>query len=501
MGKASRALAVVGAVVAAWWLLGVVPGVGVATVLCVMSSAVVLGAAVGRALDTARECVRDRDRDSGRDRARERDRDSRRDRRASAPGTSGRTTPQPPWEDSAGQTPRPAGPALKLAVSLMAAHCLFYYGLALEEELGGTWQVRVPYGSVASPIAATCVLALGILAVVCARRWLRRTSRPLRLRAKVACVACAAIWLTATLAVSAWLLLVALFDYDGTERVLQVGGAAAIGVEPASAGGGSASDGVGPEATSGGPAAAGVGSVSDDAVAALLATTRPAPTYLAVDWAGYQPDESRTLYYRAFDPFLMESWPSARTFDHVGTPAASSQGEADGHDGASAQGGDGRQDVAGGQDGAGEQGEGDAGAAADAAAGSDSAAASAADAAAIAPPSDVFLSEENQMLAVCRYVEDAGVVPEMDALAFGANAKGELYASLGTATELVSGDAVTVEYRLYGNGEKTGADGAPAEEYVLQRLYPHGESVTELVGFYLVVPETLRVTDERRTSW
>jgi hypothetical protein len=113
----------------------------------------------------------------------------------------------------------------------------------------------------------------------------------------------------------------------------------------------------------------------------------------------------------------------------------------------------------------------------------------------------VFLSEENQMLAVCRYVEDAGVVPEMDALAFGANAKGELYASLGTATELVSGDAVTVEYRLYGNGEKTGADGAPAEEYVLQRLYPHGESVTELVGFYLVVPETLRVTDERRTSW
>lgn len=424
-GMTARVLTAAGVIVAAWWLLGVVPGVGVATVLCVLSSAVVLGAGVGRALDKARE--RFRDRDSARDRKRDCD------RRPSASWAPGRATPPSPWEDRAGQTPRPAGPALTLAVSLMTAHCLFYYGLALEEELGGTWQVRVPYGSVASPVAAACVLALGILAVICARRWLRRTRRPLRLRAKVACTTCAAIWLTATLAVSGWLLLLALFGYDGTERVLQVGYATATGAEPASA----------------------------DAIAALLAPTRPAPTYLAVDWAGYQPDESHTLYYRAFDPFLMEGWPSSRVFDDESVPAPSGQGEAGGQDGADAGAGSG----------------------------------------ATVPPSDAFLSEENQMLAVCRYVEDAGIVPEMDALAFGANAKGELYASLGTATELVSGDAVTVEYRLYGNGEKVGADGAPAEEYVLQRLYPHGESDAELVGFYLVDPGTLRVTDEHRTSW
>ena len=93
------------------------------------------------------------------------------------------------------------------------------------------------------------------------------------------------------------------------------------------------------------------------------------------------------------------------------------------------------------------------------------------------------------------------LVPKMDALAFGRNAKGELYASLGTATEELDGAPVTVEYRLYDNGETTDPASATAEELVLQKVYPHGESDAQLVGFYLVDCSTLAVIDEHRTTW
>lgn len=361
------------------------------------------------------------------------------------------------------------------AVSLMLAHCLFYYGLDLGINSGSGWSLRIPYATVASPLAAVFALVLAVMAAV----WLFRRGRRDRLATtttRVQSILGGVSVVTLALVAACGTLLSAAFGYDGTERVLRTGV---------------------PDALAGGTVAGGSDSGAHGAPWPLGQRTYD---YLAVDWAGFDPDESRTAYYRASDPFLMEPWELAQAYDTAcgGQTGASGSGDSaatgsagDESDAALSTGdpsdGDGVESLSptdssdGGDNGTAASG-GDMG---------DSSSAS----------SDDPLGTQNQMLAVARYLDDQGIVPKMDALAFGRNAKGELYASLGTATEELDGAPVTVEYRLYDNGETTDSAGVPAEELVLQKVYLHGESDAQLVGFYLVDRSTLAVTDEHRTTW
>lgn len=370
---------------------------------------------------------------------------------------------------------RHAHPLGVATVSLMLAHCLFYYGLDLGIDSVSGWSLRIPYATVASPLAAVFVLALAVMAAVWLFRRVRRdrlATTTTRVQSILGGVAVVLLGLVAACGT----LLSASFGYDGTERVLRTGV---------------------PDVLAGGAVAGGSDSRAHGAPWPLGQRTYD---YLAVDWADYDPDESRTAYYRASDPFLMEPWELAQAYDTARGGQTGASGSTDSAATGSAGGesdaalspsdpsdGDGVESLSptdssdGGDNGTAASG-GDMG---------DSSSAS----------SDDPLGTQNQMLAVAHYLDDQGIVPKMDALAFGRNAKGELYASLGTATEELDGAPVTVEYRLYDNGEKTDPAGATAEELVLQKVYPHGESNTQLVGFYLVDRSTLAVTDEHRTTW
>lgn len=270
-------------------------------------------------------------------------------------------------------------------------------------------------------------------------------------------------------------LLSATFGYDGTERVLRTG----VPI---------ASDDV-----------TAVGGPDSGTLTAPWPFGQRTYDYLAVDWAGYDPDESRTAYYRASDPFLMEPWELAQAYD---TERGAQVGASNTDDPTAGESSNGESDATLSP---GDSSNGDGGASlspTDSSSGGNGTATSADDAEdSSGTSSNDSLGTQNQMLAVARYLDDQGIVPKMDALTFDWNAKGELYASLGTATDELDGSPVTVEYRLYDNGETTDPTGAMAEELVLQKVYPHGESDTQLVGFYLVDRSTLSVTDEHRTTW
>lgn len=370
---------------------------------------------------------------------------------------------------------RHAHPLGVATVSLMLAHCLFYYGLDLGIDSGSGWSLRIPYATVASPLAAVFVLALAVMAAVWLFRRVRRdrlATTTTRVQSILGGVAVVLLGLVAACGT----LLSASFGYDGTERVLRTGV---------------------PDALAGGTVAGGSDSGAHGAPWPLGQRTYD---YLAVDWAGYDPDESRTAYYRASDPLLMEPWELAQAYDTARGEQTGASGSTDSAATGSAGGeSDAALSPSDPSDGDGVESlsptdssdDGDNGTAASGGDMGDSSSAS----------SDDPLGTQNQMLAVARYLDDQGIVPKMDALAFGRNAKGELYASLGTATEELDGAPVTVEYRLYDNGETTDPAGAMAEELVLQKVYPHGESGTQLVGFYLVDRSTLAVTDEHRTTW
>ncbi|MCC6099783.1 MAG: hypothetical protein LIV25_11160 [Olsenella sp.] len=342
---------------------------------------------------------------------------------------------------------RHAHPLVVAAVSLMLAHCLFYYGLDLGINSGSGWSLRIPYATVASPLAAVFALVLAVMAAV----WLFRRGRRDRLATtttRVQSILGGVAVVTLALVAACGTLLSAAFGYDGTERVLRTGV---------------------PDALAGGTVAGGSDSGAHGAPWPLGQRTYD---YLAVDWAGFDPDESRTAYYRASDPFLMEPWELAQAYDTArgGQTGASGSGDS-AATGSAGDESDAALSTGDPSDGDGIESpspidssdDGDNGTAASGGDMGDSSSAS----------SDDPLGTQNQMLAIARYLDDQGIVPKTDALAFGRNAKGELYASLGTATE----------------------------ELVLQKVYPHGESDTQLVGFYLVDRSTLAVTDEHRTTW
>lgn len=112
---------------------------------------------------------------------------------------------------------------------------------------------------------------------------------------------------------------------------------------------------------------------------------------------------------------------------------------------------------------------------------------------------------KDRMRSLAVYLEDNGIVPDMDvfdAILFDENAKGDMYARLGTASDKENGKLVTVEYRLYSNGEKTDGQGLTSEEFVLEKWYPQDEGRdAEVLGFYLVDEASGAVTDEEKTSW
>ena len=178
---------------------------------------------------------------------------------------------------------------------------------------------------------------------------------------------------------------------------------------------------------------------------------------VAVDMSNYG-GGTLTTYWLASDPIVMREWPSARALD---TKTVHSGAMSDA--GAAASASDGTTPDAG-EDG------------------------------------DAYDALEDQMRAVAQYLRQSGVVPGADDPTPSYDAKGHPYASLGTEDATVDGRTVRVEYLLRDNGESREPAGT-AEEFVLERAYPDGESDVQLLGFYLVDHRTLAVTDEHRTSW
>ncbi len=202
--------------------------------------------------------------------------------------------------------------------------------------------------------------------------------------------------------------------------------------------------------------------------------------YLAVAWSGYDPRDTTTDYWRTNSPFLMEKWSEAALYD-TESPAPE-------NDSSSSAGGD--------ASGSGE----------DTASGTNDTAADGSSQDASGNEAEAQLeATKDRMRSLAVYLEDNGIVPDMDvfdAILFDENAKGDMYARLGTASDKENGKLVTVEYRLYSNGEKTDGQGLTSEEFVLEKWYPQDEGRdAEVLGFYLVDEASGAVTDEEKTSW
>lgn len=115
-------------------------------------------------------------------------------------------------------------------------------------------------------------------------------------------------------------------------------------------------------------------------------------------------------------------------------------------------------------------------------------------------PNAATRARQRQMEAVFDYLQGQGTLADMS-LSFGADADGTPYALVSTGTEDVDGTSVTVEHRLYDDGEAMNDLQVVQEEFVLEKCYPNGERDRELEGFYLVDMVSLEVTDEHRTTW
>ncbi|MGN8689956.1 hypothetical protein ACTND8_08650 [Atopobiaceae bacterium HCP3S3_F7] len=206
---------------------------------------------------------------------------------------------------------------------------------------------------------------------------------------------------------------------------------------------------------------------------------------VAVDMSGYG-GGTLTTYWLASDPIVMREWPSARALD-IKMVRGGSTG--DGGPGAGAS--DEATSDAGADVDAPDEATSDAGAAASASDGTTPDA---------GEDGDAYAALEDQVRAVAQYLRQSGAVPGADDPTPSYDAKGHPYASLGTEDATVDGRTVRVEYLLRDNGESREPAGT-AEEFVLERAYPDGESDVQLLGFYLVDHRTLAVTDEHRTSW
>ena len=113
--------------------------------------------------------------------------------------------------------------------------------------------------------------------------------------------------------------------------------------------------------------------------------------------------------------------------------------------------------------------------------------------------SDGSFSAQNAMQAVYEYLKNNGAYQELR-ISYSANAKGDLYARIGSGSEAQGAEERSYELRLYDNGEKE-SDSGICREIVLEKVYMAGDGETELLDFFLVHPETMEVTDENKTDW
>lgn len=113
--------------------------------------------------------------------------------------------------------------------------------------------------------------------------------------------------------------------------------------------------------------------------------------------------------------------------------------------------------------------------------------------------SDDSFFAQNAMQAVYEYLKNNGAYQELR-ISYSANAKGDLYARIGSGSEAQGAEERSYELRLYDNGEKE-SDSGICREIVLEKVYMAGDGETELMDFYLVNRETLEVTDEQKTEW
>ena len=113
--------------------------------------------------------------------------------------------------------------------------------------------------------------------------------------------------------------------------------------------------------------------------------------------------------------------------------------------------------------------------------------------------SDDSFSAQNAMQAVYEYLKENGEFQNLS-ISYSANAKGDLYARIGSGSEAQGAEERSYELRLYDNGEIE-SDSGFCREIVLEKVYMAGDGETELLDFFLVHSETLEVTDEHKTDW
>ena len=111
-----------------------------------------------------------------------------------------------------------------------------------------------------------------------------------------------------------------------------------------------------------------------------------------------------------------------------------------------------------------------------------------------------YLKEKAEMQAIYNYLNSTNSLQQME-LSYASNAKGEIYAIVGSGTETKDGNSIVIKYNLYYNKEKMDANNTNCDEFVMEKQYVNGEYETEIIDFYLVNPDTLEVTDEHKTTW
>jgi hypothetical protein len=316
-------------------------------------------------------------------------------------------------------------PLAILAISLMLSHSLAFIGMLYGLNTEAGWKLRCGYASAAGFLASLSIVVLGILLARAAAKapLYGRNGKPSKvLRASLGtCAVIIALCLALQLAIDGP------FMHDGKERML-------------------AED------------------VPDS-------YTGQDYDFIAVDWPGYDPDETTTDYWRTRDPFFMEKWSEASYYEserqQVTMPDAdTSRDDADDADTSSAS-------------------EDASGATAD-----------------IGMAGTGYAGMEQRMQVLASYLAENAIVPKTGVFEMDADAKGNPYASLGTGADIEGDKSVTVEYRILSNGETSDEQGNLVESFVVEKWYPEdaGREV-EIVGFYLVDERTNAVTDEETTSW
>ena len=85
--------------------------------------------------------------------------------------------------------------------------------------------------------------------------------------------------------------------------------------------------------------------------------------------------------------------------------------------------------------------------------------------------SDGSFSAQNAMQAVYEYLKNNGAYQELR-ISYSANAKGDLYARIGSGSEAQGTEERSYELRLYDNGEKSPTAGSVGKLYWRRSIWP-----------------------------